>query len=357
MAIGIWAAAGALALATGPALGGLISQHLHWGWIFLINVPVGVITFAIAIFYVTESRSESAVRQLDLPGLATSALSLFALTYALIEGNVSGWTAPRILGAFALAAVSAGIFLAIESRTAHPMVDLKMFRSREFSGGSGTMMIWAFGVLGIYFFTSLYLQQTLGFSPVEAGLAFVPMALCVAVFAAVAPRIEAVAGAHRTVAAGMLLMVVGLVLFARLGLSAHYTSLLPGFMLFGAGAGLMNVPLTNAVMAATPASVAGVASALLNASREVAGLLGITVIGAVLRTAQGASARGGADPVHAFLDGYHTGLLVTIGLMAAGVAVSYVTLRPRGRAVSESVPTAAEAELATVDELAAELMR
>ena len=357
MAIGIWAAAGALALATGPALGGLISQHLQWGWIFLINVPVGVVTFAIAIFYVTESRSESAVRQLDLPGLATSALSLFALTYALIEGNVSGWTAPRILGAFALAAVSAGIFLAIESRTANPMVDLKMFRSREFSGGSGTMMIWAFGVLGIYFFTSLYLQQTLGFSPVEAGLAFVPMALCVAVFAGIAPRIEARAGAHRTVAAGMLIMVVGLVLFARLGLNAHYTSLLPGFMLFGAGAGLMNVPLTNAVMAATPASVAGVASALLNASREVAGLLGITVIGAVLRTAQGASARGGADPVHAFLDGYHTGLLVTIGLMAAGVAVSYLTLRPRGRAVSGSEPTAAEAELATVDELTAELMR
>jgi len=357
MAVGVWAAAGALALATGPAVGGLISQHLHWGWIFLINVPVGVITFAIAIFYVTESRSESAVRQLDLPGLATSALALFALTYALIEGNVSGWTAPRILGAFALAAVSAGIFLAIESRTANPMVDLRMFRSREFSGGSGTMMIWAFGVLGIYFFTSLYLQQTLGFSPVEAGLAFVPMALCVAVFAGIAPWIEARAGAHRTVAAGMLLMVVGLVLFARLGLNAHYISLLPGFMLFGAGAGLMNVPLTNAVMAATPSSAAGVASALLNASREVAGLLGITVIGAVLRTAQGASARGGADPVHAFLDGYHTGLLVTIGLMAAGVAVSYLTLRPRGRAVSESVPTTAEAELATVDELAAELMR
>ena len=253
MAIGIWAAVGALALATGPALGGVISQHLHWGWIFLINVPIGVVTFAIAIFYVTESRSESASRQLDLPGLATSALSLFALTYALIEGNVSGWTSPRILGAFALAAAAAGIFLAIEARSASPMVDLKMFRRREFSGGIGTMMIWAFGVLGIYFFTSLYLQQTLGFSPVEAGLAFVPMALCVAVFAGIAPRIEARAGAHRTVAAGMLLMVIGLVLFARLGLHAGYTSLLPGFMLFGAGAGLMNVPLTNAVMAATPA--------------------------------------------------------------------------------------------------------
>jgi EmrB/QacA subfamily drug resistance transporter len=357
MAIGIWAAVGALALATGPVLGGLISQHLHWGWIFLINVPVGVITFAIAIAYVSESRAGSAVRRLDLPGLVTSALALFALTYALIQGNASGWTAPLILTAFGVAAAAAGIFLAIEARTAYPMVDLGMFRRREFSGGTGTMMIWAFGILGIYFFTSLYLQQTLGFSPVEAGLAFVPMALSVAVFAGLAPRIEARAGAHRTVAAGMLLMVIGLILFARLGLAAGYTALLPGFVLFGAGAGLMNVPLTNAVMQATPTARSGVASALLNASREVAGLLGITVIGAILRTRQGAALRTGADPVHAFVDGYHTGLWVTIGLLAAGVLVSYLTLRPRGRAGSEYAgsepePTVAVAELAVADELA-----
>ena len=357
MAIGIWAAVGALALALGPVLGGLISQHLHWGWIFLINVPIGVITFAISLPYVGESRESSAARRLDLPGLVTSALALFALTYALIEGNVRGWTSPLILGAFALAAAAMAAFLAIESRSAHPMVDLSMFRSREFSGGTGTMMIWAFGILGIYFFTSLYLQETLGFSPVKAGLAFVPMALCVAVFAGLAPRVEARAGAHRTVAFGMLLMVVGLVLFARLGLQAGYASLLPGFMLFGAGAGLMNVPLTNAVMAVTPAARAGIASALLNASREVAGLLGITVIGAVLRTRQAASLRAGAGPVHAFLDGYHTGLLVTIALMAAGVAVSYLTLRPRRAASAE--PTAeitAVAEIEAIGESLGELV-
>jgi hypothetical protein len=142
-------------------------------------------------------------------------------------------------------------------------------------------------------------------------------------------------------------MVVGLVLFARLGLGASYTSLLPGFLLFGAGAGLMNVPVTNAAMRATPADRAGIASALINASREVAGLLGITVIGAVLRTRQSASLRAGAGPVHAFLDGYHTGLLVTIALMAVGVAVSYLTLRPRqaGSARPEAEITAAgEAE-------------
>jgi hypothetical protein len=136
----------------------------------------------------------------------------------------------------------------------------------------------------------------------------------------------------------MLLMVVGLVLFARLGEEVSYPALLPGFLLFGAGAGLMNVPVTNASMQAVPTARAGIASALINASREVAGLLGITVIGAVLRTRQRAALRAGANPVHAFVDGYHTGLLVTILLMAAGIGVSYLTLRPRA-AVTELTAT------------------
>ena len=344
-AIGIWGAVSALGLALGPVIGGLVSQHLHWGWIFLINVPLGVITAAIAFPFIAESRgrteaetaagtARSTAALLDIPGLVSSALALFALTYALIEGQDKGWTSALIAGAFAVAAVGAVIFVAIEARSPHPMVPLPIFRSAVFSGGLGTMMIWSFGVLGIYFFTSLYLQSILGFSPTKAGLAFVPMALCVAVFAVLSPRIEARAGAHRTVAFGMLLMVVGLTLFARLGLRVSYDSLLPGFMLFGAGAGLMNVPLTNAVMHATPAARAGVASALLNASREVAGLLGITVIGAVLRTRQSAALRAGTGPVQAFVDGYHTGLLGTIALLAAGVVISYLTLRPRPAASS-----------------------
>jgi len=194
-AIGIWGAIGALGLALGPAVGGLISQHFHWGWIFLINVPLGVITLAISIPFITESRGAqaasgtaaarpaTAVARLDVPGLIASALALFTLTYALIEGGDRGWTSPLIVGAFALAAVAAGVFLAIESRSAYPMIPLRIFRSASFSGGIGTMMIWSFGVLGIYFFTSLYLQGNLGFSPTKAGLAFVPMALCLALAA------------------------------------------------------------------------------------------------------------------------------------------------------------------------------
>ena len=338
-AIGVWGAVGALALALGPVIGGIISQHIHWGWIFLINVPVGVVTMALALSSVTESRAGrsaedgmSVLRRLDVPGLITSALALFALTYALIEGQDRGWTSAPITAAFAVAALALAAFLLIERSSTNPMVWLPIFRSREFSGGTVTMMIWGFGVLGIYFFTSLYLQGVLGFSPTKAGLAFVPMALCLAVFSAISPQVAARLGGHRTIALGLLVMVIGLILFARIGAGAGYGSLMPGFILFGTGAGLMNVPLTNAVMEAAHAEQAGIASALLNASREIAGLLGITLIGAVLRGRESSALRGGASSANAFIDGYHAGLWVTIALLAVGVVLSYVTLRPRASA-------------------------
>jgi EmrB/QacA subfamily drug resistance transporter len=339
-ALGLWGAATALALALGPVIGGLVSQHIHWGWIFLINVPVGVITFAIGLPAIEESRAQArtttGVRRLDIPGVFISTVTLTALTYALIEGQNLGWTSAGIIVAFAVAVVGAVSFLLVEARTSDPMVSLPIFQSRMFSGGIGTMMIWGFGILGIYFFTSLYLQQILGFSPTKAGLAFVPMALCVAVFSALAPRVVALLSGYRAVALGMLAMTAGLILFARLGAGTGFGALMPGFVLFGAGAGLMNVPLTNEVMAAAPPSQSGIASALLNASREVAGLLGVTVIGAVLSTQESSSLRDGASRAQAFLDGYHAGLWVTIGLLAAGVILSYVTLRPRADAAAAS---------------------
>lgn len=344
MAIGISGAIGALGLAIGPALGGVISQHLHWGWIFLINVPLGAITLAIALPFIAESRgsdaeagaaSGPAAKRLDVPGLIASAVSLFALTYALIEGGDKGWTSALITGAFTVAAVALAVFLAIESRSAHPMIPLRIFRTASFSGGVGTMMIWSFGVLGIYFFTSLYLQGNLGFSPTKAGLAFVPMALCLAVAATLSPRVVPLLGTHRTVALGMAVMTVGLVMFAGLGAGATFGDLLPGFILFGLGAGLMTVPLTNAVLEGAPSAQAGIASALFNASREVAGLLGVTVIGAVLRASESAALRSGTQPGQAFIDGYHAGLWLTIALLAAGVVLSYVTLRQRKRSVTD----------------------
>jgi EmrB/QacA subfamily drug resistance transporter len=342
-AVGAWTAIGAMALAFGPLIGGFISQHLHWGWIFFINVPVGAATYAIAALSVRESRDMSVARRLDIGGLAASAIALFALTYALIQGHDSGWTSAQILGAFALAAVAIIAFGVIESRIAHPMVEMSLFRSRVFSGGTVTMMLWAFGIFGIYFFTSIYLQDILGFSPTEAGLAFVPMALCMALFAALAGPVSRLLRAHQTVALGMVIMAAGLYLVSRLGSGATLAGLMPGFTIFGAGAGLMNVPLTNAVLQSMPPERSGVASALLNASREVAGLMGITIIGAVLRSREAIAARHGAGPAAAYLDGYHAGLLVTVALIASGALVSYVALRRLTRQTVDSGPIPARA--------------
>ncbi len=346
-AIGVWTAIGAMALAFGPLIGGFISQHFHWGWIFFINVPVGIVTFAIAAVATQESRDPSVVRRLDLPGLVSSALALFSLTYALIDGHDKGWTSPLILGAFALAAVAATTFGVVESRSAHPMVEMRLFRSRIFAGGTVTMMLWAFGIFGIYFFTSIYLQTILGFSPTKAGLAFVPMALCMALFASLAGPVSRILRPHQTVALGMLVMAGGLYLFGTLGGSATFGSLMPGFVIFGAGAGLMNVPLTNAVLHSMPSERSGIASAVMNASRELAGLLGVTIIGAVLRSAQGSALRAGQDAASAYLHGYHSGLILTVALIAAGAVVSFYSLRgvPRPAAAQEAPAPAVAAGL------------
>jgi EmrB/QacA subfamily drug resistance transporter len=346
-AIGVWTAIGAMALAFGPLIGGFISQHLHWGWIFFINVPVGAITLVMALASMQESRDPSVVRHLDVPGLVASAVALFSLTYALIEGPDKGWTSAVILGAFTLAAVAGAAFGVIESRTAHPMIETSLLRSRVFSGGTVTMMLWAFGIFGIYFFTSLYLQNALGFSPTKAGLAFVPMALCMALFASLAGPVSRIARAHHTVALGMVIMAAGLYLVSRLGGGATFASLMPGFLIFGAGAGLMNVPLTTAIMHSMPGERSGMTSALINASREVAGLLGITIIGAVLRSRESAALHHGASQAGAFLDGYHAGLLLTVALIAAGAVVSYATLRHPPQAPAAVAPDDAT-ELAEV---------
>jgi EmrB/QacA subfamily drug resistance transporter len=326
-AIGLWTAIGAMALAFGPLIGGFISQHFHWGWIFFINVPVGIVAVTIAALTMDESRDPDAAARLDLPGMITSAAALFGLTYALIEGHDMGWTSGIVLGSFAVAALGAAMFVIIESRTARPMVDLSLFRSRVFSGGTLTMMLWAFGIFGIYFFTSIYLQDILGFSPTKAGLAFVPIALCLALAATAASPIYTRLGTHRTVAAGMAAMAGGLYVISTLGGAATFAGLMPGFVIFGLGAGLMQVPLTNAILHGQSQASGGIASAVLNAAREVAGLLGITVIGAVLRAGQSSALSQGVHPAGAFLDGYHDGLLVTVALVAAGAVISFFALR------------------------------
>jgi EmrB/QacA subfamily drug resistance transporter len=338
-AIGIWGGVGALALAFGPLTGGYLSQHVSWGWIFLINVPIGVITAALAAGSIPGGR-EGVRRRVDLVGLLTSAIALFALTYALIEGGSRGWTSAPILSAFVLAGVSAAAFLVVEARSTDPMVDLTFFRSRAFSGGLLSMGLWAFGVFGIYFFTAIYLQNVLGFSPTAAGAGFVPMALVIAAVSTIAPRIESRFGAGPTVAVGLGLMAVAIAAISTVGRGSTYIDLLPWFLVYGLGGGLL-IPLTNVVISVLPAERAGVASGMLNVSREVFGLLGITILGAILSARENAIAGPALDR---FLHGYQFALVIAALLVAAGVPVSLLTLgrrsrahRPAERAIPEAV--------------------
>jgi EmrB/QacA subfamily drug resistance transporter len=322
VAVGVWGGVGALALAVGPLVGGYLSQHVAWGWIFLVNVPIGVVTTVLAAMSIPPApRGER--RPLDLPGLATSAVALLAVTYALIEGESRGWTSGVILAAFAVAAAAAAAFLAVERRSADPMVDLSFFRVRAFSGGLLAMGLWAFGVFGIYFFTAIYLQDVLGFSPTGAGAGFVPMALVLAVVATIAPRVEARFGAGRTVAVGLGLMAVAIGAISTVGEGSSYVDLLPWFLLYGLGGGLL-IPLTNVIVSILPPARAGVASGMLNVSREVFGLLGITILGAIVSARQHAV---GGPALHGFLVGYQLALVVAAALVAVGVPVSLFTLR------------------------------
>jgi EmrB/QacA subfamily drug resistance transporter len=324
-AVGIWGGVGALALAVGPLLGGLLTQHASWEWIFWINVPVGVATIALGAWAIRESR-ENEARRLDLPGLGLSTLALFALTWGLIEGHDRGWTSPGILGAFAVTTLAALGFVAVERRVAQPMVDVTLFVRREFTGGIVALMLWAFGLFGIYFFTSLYLQGVLGFSPTKAGAAFVPMAVLMAVSAVASERVAARYGAYRSTGIGMLAMGLAIGSVALLGADASYWSLMPSFAVIGLGGG-MTIPLTATVLGVMPTSQAGVASAVFNASREVAGLLGITVIGAVLTSRQASAAAAGHTPVEAFLTGYRSGLVLAGVLVVTGGVAAFTALR------------------------------
>ncbi|NRQ49278.1 MFS transporter [Aeromicrobium stalagmiti] len=334
VAVGIWGAVGALALAAGPLLGGVLSEHVAWEWIFFINVPLGAITAGLAVWAISESR-DPVERRLDLWGLVASTISLSTLTFALIEGNGRGWSSSEILGTFAVAALTAAWFVVVETTVEDPMVDLALFRDRVFSGALVSLMLWAFGLFGIYFFTSLYLQSVLGFSPTKAGLTFVPMALCMAVAAASSETIARRFGAHRSVSLGMGLMGVAIASVAIFGQDASMLDLMPSFVAIGIGGGL-TMPLTATVLGIMPQDQAGVASGVFNTSRELAGLLGITVIGVILTSRQDSVLGDGGLPLDAFLSGYRLGLVVAGALVFAGAVAAWAALR---RAEDEPVLT------------------
>ena len=282
-AIGIWAAFSGLALAIGPIVGGYLVEHVSWQSIFFVNIPVGAVALTMTYLVVKESRDEHPSRRVDPPGLVTGTAGLFFLVYALIEGNNRGWTDGLILASFALAAVILTAFFVIESRSESPMLPLSFFKIRTFAAANFVAAAVFFALFGTVFFLTLYFQDVHGYSPVGAGVRLFPFPVMILIIAPIAGRLSDRFGSRWFMTAGPTLSAIGLSLVLRTQPDSSYFGVIfPSMVVWGAGMAMTMAPMTAAVMASVPGRHAGVASAATNTSRELGGVFGVALLGAIV---------------------------------------------------------------------------
>jgi EmrB/QacA subfamily drug resistance transporter len=325
-AIGIWVGVSAMALAIGPLVGGLITEHINWSWIFFINVPVGILAIIVARIVIEESRDTSHEQRLDLPGLLVSGIALFALTYALIEANQHGWTSPLILSLFGIAAVGLVAFVLLEQRQRLPMLDLSLFRNPTFAGANIVMFLVALAMFGIFFFVSLYMQNVLGYSPTEAGAAFLPMTILIVLLAPIAGRLSDRIGSRWLMGAGLVFVSISLVIESTFDVSSTYWNILPAMLVGGMGMAFAMTPTAAAAMGSVAVDKAGVGSAVLNSMRQVGGSLGIALMGAIVAASIHVPTTDPRAPEQ-FIDGFRNAVLVAAAIALAGAVVAVLTVR------------------------------
>jgi EmrB/QacA subfamily drug resistance transporter len=317
-ALGVWAAIAIGGSAVGLIVGGALTQLLSWPWIFFINVPVGVVVFLFALRDVPESRDEEAHRSFDVAGAVTVTGGLMTLVYAIVETHQQGWTSTRTIGLFALAAVLLLAFVVIELRSKAPLVRLSIFRVRSLSAANVSMFLVASGLFAMFFFNTLYIQQVLGYGPLEAGLAFLPFTGGIMVSAGLASKFAPRVGVRPVAIVGMVVTIAGMVLLTTISADGSYvTDVLPALLLTSLGMGAVFVPLTLIATTGLDDEDQGLASGLFNTSQQVGGALGLAVL-----TSLAASTTSGATGVseqEALVQGFHAAF-------AGGAAVVGIAL-------------------------------
>ncbi|MBA2517616.1 MAG: MFS transporter [Solirubrobacterales bacterium] len=283
-AIGTWAGVSASALALGPVVGGWLTESVSWRAIFFLNLPIAAGAIAVTLFAARESRDETVEPRVDVPGIAALTIGLTALVLALVEGNAWGWSSARILGLIALSLVSLVAFVAIERRSPAPVVDFAFFQSRTFLGANIVAFAVSFAMLAMFFFLALYMQNVLGYSPLEAGVRFLPSTVVIIFLGPISGRLTDRIGPRPLMVAGLVFAAVSLWWLSRVTTDTTYGDLLPGFVLMGLGMGLVMSPMSTAAMNSVDRTKAGVASGVLSMSRMVGGTFGVAVLGALVAT-------------------------------------------------------------------------
>ena len=321
-AIGLWSGLAGVATAVGPFVGGYFIQAVSWRLIFLINLPLVLAVVWISLRHVPETRDDSAAGRLDTWGAALAAIGLGSLVFGVIEGPARGWSSTLVVATFVTAAVALLGFIALESRLQHPMLPLSIFRSRQFAGANAaTLLIYA-AVYGTLFLIPLQLQQVLGYSPLEAGIALLPITAVMLVLSPWAGRLSQRIGPRLPMTAGPLLAAVGLILLSMIQAGSGYvTAFLPAVTVFSLGLALTVSPLTAAVLAAAPREHAGLASAINNTAARAAGVIAV----AALPVAVGLTGAAYLEPA-TFAGGYKHAMWLAAALCAAGGVVAYATM-------------------------------
>ena len=338
-AMGTWAGISALALAVGPVVGGFLTEHVSWRAIFYLNIPVAVAAILAALFAVRESRDTTVGREVDYAGVVVLTGALTALILALVEGNAWGWGSTEIVALLIGAVAGLAAFVAIELRVKVPMVEFRFFADRNFLGAVVVALIVSFSMLGVFFFLALYMQDILHYSPLEAGVRFLPSTLMIVGVAPVAGRLADRFGPRWLIAVGLLIVAASLYSFSGIAVDSTYLDLLPGFMLLGIGIALTMSPMTSAAMNAVAVEKAGIASGVLSMFRMVGGSLGVAVTGAIFQSAVGANFEA-ASPQE-FVDALGHAMSICAAVAALGAALGAAAIRARHDTLSAGAAEAA----------------
>ena len=339
-ALGIYGAASGSGAAAGVLLGGVITSYLGWSWIFFINVPVGLAAIALTPFLLCESRADLAHRHFDVAGATSVTAGLMLLVYALTRATTDGWSSPVTIGLLSGAAALIAAFVAIELRSRSPLLPLRIFRSRTLSASNAAMAIVGAVAFSEFFVLTLYLQDVLHYSAVQTGVAFVAFALTVVVTSNVAQVVVGRAGIRATLTAGLVMAAVSVALLTRLPVDGHYFwDIFPAFVLGGAGMGFSFVPITIGSLTGVERADAGVASGLVNTSRQIGGAIGVATISTIAATAASGYAHAhalSAASAPATVDGFQASFDVLGGLLVAGILIVAVFLRPARERMEEA---------------------